>query len=187
MNAFVPCHSSTPKSLSKLSVIVYHGICHPILAFTSSMSGCGAREANTSVVLRAFKCARCATWSATKEQPRHACSGQPNTPGSKNARYTINCLRSSNKSSSRTAPLGPSNSYFLSTATQGIRRRSAERASRERVKAFSFTRSCCLAASHSCWDTVGGALIVRCSFPCSLDLSFLFCIFSLLVFRLGVV
>ena len=28
------------------------------------MSACGAREANTSVVSRAFRCARCGTWSA---------------------------------------------------------------------------------------------------------------------------
>src|SRR5436189_58575 len=53
MNAFVPCHSSTPKSLSKSSVMVYHGICHPIRAFTRSMSACGAREQNTRVQLLA--------------------------------------------------------------------------------------------------------------------------------------
>ena len=39
------------------------------------MSAWGAREANTSVVFRAFRWATCATWSATKEQPQHACSG----------------------------------------------------------------------------------------------------------------
>src|SRR4029450_800647 len=89
MNAFVPCHSSTPKSVSKLSVMLYHGIFHPIRAFTRSMSVCGARETNASVVLRAFRWATWATWSATKEQPRHACSGQPYTPGSKKARETI--------------------------------------------------------------------------------------------------
>src|ERR1700722_20014275 len=80
----------------------------------------------------------------------------------------INCLRSSNKSSRLTLPLGPSNSYFFSTAIQGIRRRSAARASRERVRAFSFTRSCCRAVSHSCCDTIGGGFIARCPFACSL-------------------
>ena len=55
-------------------------------------------------------------------------------------------------------PLGPSNSYFLTTASQGIRRRSAASASRERVKAFSFTRSCCHAASHSFCDTIEGGV-----------------------------
>src|SRR5712691_11766604 len=69
--------------------------------------------------------------------------------------------------------LGPSNSYFLSTACHGIRRRSAASASRERVKAFSFTRSCWRAASHSCCDTIGGVFIARCPFPCSLSLSLL--------------
>src|SRR5215471_2194925 len=71
----------------------------------------------------------------------------------------INCLRPSNKSSRLTLPFGPSNSYFFSTATHGIRRRSAASASRERVKAFSLTRSCCRAASHSCCDTIGGVFI----------------------------
>ncbi len=86
MNAFVPCHSSTPKSLSKPSRMVYQGIVQPIRAFKRAMSACGAREANASVVSRAFRWARWATWSATKEQPRQACSGQPVTPGSKKAR-----------------------------------------------------------------------------------------------------
>jgi hypothetical protein len=86
MNALVPCHSSTPKSASKASVIVYQGISQPIRALTRSMSACGAREANTSVVSRAFRWARWAIWSATIEQPMQAWSGQPDTPGSKKAR-----------------------------------------------------------------------------------------------------
>ncbi|MGZ2424810.1 hypothetical protein ACVIRM_003772 [Rhizobium laguerreae] len=53
-------HSSTPKSLSKLSVIVTHGIVQPIRAFSRAMSACGAREAKTSVVSRAL---RWATWA----------------------------------------------------------------------------------------------------------------------------
>src|SRR5437879_7399571 len=48
MNAFVPCHSSTPKSLSKSSVMVYQGISQPIRVFTRSMPFCDAREANAS-------------------------------------------------------------------------------------------------------------------------------------------
>ena len=39
MNALWPCHSSTPKSASKLSVMVYQGIVQPIRAFRRSMSG----------------------------------------------------------------------------------------------------------------------------------------------------
>ena len=61
MNAFVPCHSSTPKSVSNSSVMEYQGIVQPIRAFTRSMSGCGARETKTSVVSRAFRWARWAT------------------------------------------------------------------------------------------------------------------------------
>src|SRR5258708_23356769 len=53
-----------------------------------------------------------------------------------------------------------------------MRRRSAASTSRERVKAFSFTRSCSRAASHSCSDTIGG-VFARYPFPCSLSLSFL--------------
>src|SRR5580693_4031748 len=74
-------------------------------------------------------------------------------------------------------PLGPSNAYFLSTASQGIRRRSAASASRERVKAFSFTRSCWRAASQSCCDTIGGFFIVRWPLPCSLSFAFFVDIF----------
>ena len=60
MNAFVPCHSSTPKSVSNSSVMVYQGIVQPIRAFSRAMSGCGARETKTKVVSRAF---RWATWA----------------------------------------------------------------------------------------------------------------------------
>src|SRR5260370_39628125 len=94
----------------------------------------------------------------------------------------INWGRPLNRSRRLTLPLGPSNSYFLSTASQGIRRRSAASASRERVKAFSFTRSCWRAVSHSCGDTIGGVLIARCPFPCSLSLFLLVAILFLLYF-----
>src|ERR1700746_2026547 len=81
----------------------------------------------------------------------------------------INCLRPWNRSSRLTLPLGPSNSYFFSTAIHGIRRRSAASASRERVKAFSFTRSCCRAVSQDSGDTIGGVFIAPCPFACSLS------------------
>src|ERR1700720_827348 len=94
----------------------------------------------------------------------------------------INCLRPSNRSSRLTLPLGPSNSYFLSTTIHGMRRRSAASASRERVKAFSFTSICWRAASHSCCDTIGGVFIARCPFGFSLFLSLLVAISFLLCF-----
>src|SRR5215813_11929020 len=68
----------------------------------------------------------------------------------------INCRRPSNRSSRLALPLGPSNSYFFSTASHGIRRRSAASASRAWVSSFSFTRSCWRAASHSCDGTTFG-------------------------------
>src|SRR4029453_11651411 len=67
-----------------------------------------------------------------------------------------NWRRPSNRSSRLTLPLGPSNSYCFSTASHGIRRRSAASASRARVNSFSFTRSCWRAASHCCGDTTFG-------------------------------
>src|SRR5215467_13209102 len=71
----------------------------------------------------------------------------------------INCRRPSNRSSRLALPLGPSNSYSFSTASHGIRRRSAASASRARVKAFSLTSSSWRAASHSCGETIGGVFI----------------------------
>src|SRR5258708_602477 len=91
-------------------------------------------------------------------------------------------MRRSNRSSRLTLPLGQSNSYFFSTAIHGIRRRSAASASREWVKAFSFTRSCCRAASHSCCDTIGGVFIAICPFGCSLSLSLLVAVCAVIVF-----
>src|SRR5579863_200363 len=81
-----------------------------------------------------------------------------------------------------TLPVGPSNTYFFSTAIHGIRRRSAASASRERVKAFSFTSSCWRAASHSCGDTTGGVFIAIFPFPCSFSLSLLVAILIVLSF-----
>jgi len=52
---------------------------------------------------------------------------------------------------------GPSNAYAASTAIQGIRRRSAARASRAEL-----FLSRTVAASHACDDTTGGACMVDC-------------------------
>ena len=61
-------------------------------------------------------------------------------------------------------PSGPSNSYAFSTASHGIRRRSAASASRARVSSFSFTSSCWRAASHSGSVTIGGVFMVMSTF-----------------------
>src|SRR5579863_3250858 len=63
-----------------------------------------------------------------------------------------------------------------------MRRRSAASASRERVKAFSLTRSCCCAASHSFSETTGGVFIVTFPFACSSFLSLLIAMSFLLSF-----
>src|SRR5262249_17184961 len=89
-----------------------------------------------------------------------------------------------------TLPLGPSNSYFFSTAIHGIRRRSAAIASRARVRDFSFARSCSRAASHSCRDTIGGVFIPSCPLRCCVSFAFLlsichFCSYFVFVLELG--
>src|SRR5215472_13353288 len=76
----------------------------------------------------------------------------------------INCRRPSNRSSRLALPSGPSNVYFFSTASHGIRRRSAASASLARVSSFSFKSSRCLAASHSCGVTTCGVFIAVSSF-----------------------
>src|SRR6185369_13014481 len=93
----------------------------------------------------------------------------------------INCLRPSNKSSRFTLPLGPSNIYLFSTATHGIRRRSAANASRAWVNSFSFTRSCWRAVSHSWADTIGGVFFGRFSFSWFMSLS-LFLLIKIVLF-----
>ena len=50
------------------------------------MSACGAREASTSVVSRALRCATWPIWSAMNEQPGQPLSGHLATPGSKKKR-----------------------------------------------------------------------------------------------------
>jgi hypothetical protein len=46
---------STPKSTSKLSVMVYQGTSQPIFACRRAMSACDAREAHARVVPRALR------------------------------------------------------------------------------------------------------------------------------------
>ena len=78
-------------------------------------------------------------------------------------------------SSRLTLPCGPSNSYAFSTAIHGIRRRSAARASRARVAAFSLTSICSRAAAQASGDTIGGVFIPGCPLRCCVSLAlFLF-------------
>jgi len=56
-------------------------------------------------------------------------------------------------------PLAPLEFVAFSTAIHGIRGRSAARASRARVSAFSFTSICWRAAAQVCADTMGGLFI----------------------------
>src|SRR6266496_2825302 len=83
----------------------------------------------------------------------------------------MSCWRPSNRSSRLALPLGPSKWYSFSTATHGIRRRSAASASRAWVNFFSFTSSCWRAASHSFGETILGWF--TCSFFFSTSLVFI--------------
>src|SRR4029450_9139223 len=67
--------------------------------------------------------------------------------------------RPSKRSSRLALPSAASNSYSFSTASQGIRRRSAASASRARVNSFSLTSSSARAAADSSGDTIGGVFI----------------------------
>src|SRR5262245_56643527 len=58
-------------------------------------------------------------------------------------------------------PSGVSNTYSVSTFTQGSARRSAATRSRMRVSAFSLLRCALRAASHSSWDTIRLFCIAR--------------------------
>src|SRR6266567_2147681 len=71
----------------------------------------------------------------------------------------MSCRRPSNRSSRLALPWGPLNSYSFSTASHGIRRRSAASASRVWVNSFSLTSSCWRAASHSSGDTTFGTFM----------------------------
>src|SRR6266508_2176078 len=92
----------------------------------------------------------------------------------------MSCRRPSNRSSRLALPLGPSNSYFFSTASHGIRRRSAASVSRAWVSSFSFTSSCWRAASHSFGDTILGGFI--CVFFFSISLVFILIVLCLYLF-----
>src|SRR6266496_2367736 len=92
----------------------------------------------------------------------------------------MSCRRPSNRSSRLALLLGPSNSYFFSTASHGIRRRSAASASRAWVSSFSFTSSCWCAASHSFDDTILGGFI--CFFFFSTSLVFILVVLCLYLF-----
>src|SRR5437667_5723176 len=97
----------------------------------------------------------------------------------------INRRRPSNRSSRLALRWGPLSSYSFSTASHGIRRRSAASASRAWVDSFSVTSSCWRAASHSSGDTIGGVFIARCPFRCPMALSlFLFLSMSVSLFLL---
>src|SRR5579864_6373759 len=63
-----------------------------------------------------------------------------------------------------------------------MRRRSAASASPARICAFSFAKSFCRAAFHSCCETTGGVLIEIGPVPCSLSLSLIVAISILLCF-----
>ena len=122
------------------------------------MSGCGAREANANVVSR-----RSGGRGGRPDRP----------PGSSRGRRgrASRARRARRRRGRRSAGDGPRTGRAgcscprarrrrtsFSTASHGIRRRSAAIASRARVSSFSFTSSRWRAASHSAGVTIGGCL-----------------------------
>ena len=83
MNALWPCHSFTPKSVSKLSVMVYHGIFQPIRAFIRE----GERVFRTYFINNRGDEAMGSTWSyldltalGRQEEWEDSPEGYPQTP-----------------------------------------------------------------------------------------------------------
>src|ERR1700730_4676318 len=74
--------------------------------------------------------------------------------------YTINWLRSSNRSAKVSFPPGPSNTYLFSTRSQGNSRRCRLISSRSRVNSFSLVSSALRAATHCAGDVTFGFSIL---------------------------
>src|SRR5208283_842164 len=158
-NTLWPCHSSTPKSASKLSVMVYQGISQPIRAFRRTMvrlrcargvRECGVADVQMGEVgdLIGPKGAAAAGMFGPAEHPgfEEGAVDDQLTPAFEQVEQARRARR----------PLE------RSTAIHGIRRRSAASASWARIWAFSFTSSCWRAASHFCGETIDGVCMASC-------------------------
>src|SRR5712692_1399315 len=116
----------------------------------------GARDTAIMVASRWFRCIIIPLkLSAQKEQCGHPASQL----GSNMKWYTINWLLPSKSSGRVCFPLGPSKTYFLSTASHGSSRRCWLSSSRSCVNSFSFVRNSFRAESHTSCETTGWFLI----------------------------
>src|SRR5712692_1892185 len=116
----------------------------------------GARDTAIMVASRWFRCIIIPLkLSAQKEQ-----CGHPASQLESNMKwYTINWLLPSKSSGRVCFPLGPSKTYFLSTASHGSSRRCWLSSSRSCVNSFSFVRNSFRAESHTSCETTGWFLI----------------------------
>src|SRR5712692_2728294 len=116
----------------------------------------GARDTAIMVASRWFRCIMIPLkLSAQKEQ-----CGHPASQLESNMKwYTINWLLPSKSSGRVCFPLGPSKTYFLSTASHGSSRRCWLSSSRSCVNSFSFVRNSFRAESHTSCETTGWFLI----------------------------
>ena len=163
MNALWPCHSSTPKSASKLSVMVTQGIvpAHPRL----QPRDVGLRRARG---IDQRRVARVQMREVGRPGRRRANSRCRHAPASRARRARRRRGRRSADGGPRTgragSPCRPARRTHRpcpppSTASAAARRP----ARRGRGScAFSLTRSCSRAASHSCGDTIGGVFMACC-------------------------
>ena len=151
MKALVPCHSSTPKSASKSSVSVYHGMlpAHPRLPALDV----GLRRARDERERGVARVQVGEVGDLVGEEGAAAAAAAraspPRRARRRSGRRSAGGARRTGRAGSPARP-GPRSAYSFSTAIRGIRRRSAASASRARVSSFSLTSSSSRAASHSC-------------------------------------
>ena len=163
-NALVPCHSSTPKSASKLSVMVYQGMSQPMRFFNRAISlllGAGDEHQRGVAGVQVGEVRdlvghqRAAGAAVFGPAVRHRV-GRRSGRRSAGACHRTDRAGWPDRSGRRTG--SP-----CSTAIRGILRRWAASASRARVSSFSLTSSSWRAAFHSCGETIGGRSMHRSS------------------------
>ena len=156
-----PVPLSTPKSLSKSSVIAYHGISsQPMRSSGPGSRPGGARNERERRVPR-VQVGGVATWSARTSSPRrHA----PGRRAPRRVRGDVRRVEGAGRSAAQ--PSNRSRAHRALRAVETVlllHRHPRHPASpggqriAARVSFFSSTSSCSRAASHSCGDTIGGA------------------------------
>jgi len=156
-NTLWPCHSSDADSTSKPSVMVYQGIsqpsapsvarCPPAARVRRRRGWCHERSDGPS-----------GPPDRRQGQPRQACSGQPNTPGSKKARLEDQLRAALEQIEQAYLALGSVRTRtFCPQPAKACARRSAASGVTGAGQGLLLNQEPAGAqASHSCWDTIAG-------------------------------